>query len=153
MVRAYESSFNCTLVVAPIGIFIVFSTFFFSLQLPVHVCTDRDTVRARICTERDTVRDPAPSCDHDVAALRAVTRLCCHLPLLPRWPLIKDPSALNTQTVTHHLVLLKKYPLFRRHLFLRFHAYAVLGLGFHRCSDGSCGCSLAQSRISRDDAS
>ena len=94
------SSFNCTLVVAPDGIFIVFSAFFFSLQLhPVHVCTDRDTVRARISTERDTVRDPAPSRDRDVAALRAdVAWLCCHLPTAFATlaaPPIKDSSALN----------------------------------------------------------
>jgi len=52
------------LIVAPNGIFIVFSVFFFSLQLhPVHVCTDRDTVH-----------DPAPFRDRNVAALRADIR-------------------------------------------------------------------------------
>ena len=66
------SSFNCTLVVGPDGIFIVFSIFFFFLcSYPVHVSMDPDTVRARICTERDTLRDPAPSRDRDFAALRA----------------------------------------------------------------------------------
>ena len=38
-------------------------------------------------------------------------------------------------------------------LFLRFHAHADLGLGFHHCPEGSCGGSLAQSRIFHSDAS
>ena len=111
---------------------------FFSLQLhPNYVCTDRDIVRARICTERDTVGDPAPSRDRNVAALRAdVVRLCCRLPLSPRWPLrrSRNRARQHWQKCTASFRCWK-YPLFHRlfpcHLLLRFHA--ALGLDFYRC--------------------
>ena len=133
------SSFNCTLVVAPDGIFIIFSAEIQSA--PVFV---RSEIQSATLLHRD------------VAALRAdVARLCCHLPLSPRWPLrrsrIQAPPTL-AETVTHRLISLLEVSPFSlpHHFLLQFHPHADLGLGF-RCPDGNCGGSLAQSRISRSD--
>jgi len=100
-------------------IFIDFLAFSFPLQLhPVH-----------ICTERDTVRKSVPSCERDDAAFRLRTR------------------AHPTLAVTHRFVSpYRKYPLFRclfsRHLLLRFMPMSILVLAF--IADGSSGGSLVR---------
>ena len=72
------SSFNCTLVVAPDGIFIVFSTFFFLCSYTRHPCLygPRYSPRPYLYGARYS-RDPAPSRDRDVAALRADVAWLC----------------------------------------------------------------------------
>jgi len=82
------SSFNCIYGSCARRHFYRLFGVFFSLQLHlVHVCMGRDTIRTRICTEIQSAT-PLHRAIVIIATLRAdIARLCCRLPLSPRWPL------------------------------------------------------------------
>jgi len=145
------SSFNCTLVVAPDGIFIFSLRFFFLCSYALHAF-----VRAEIQSVSVFVRSEIQSAAHRaIVTLQlfkhrtALLSFTTFVPLLRLW--IRAHPTL-TETVTH-LVSPSEISVFPSPFSLSssssFYAYAV---SWSRFSSLSSGGSFIQSRISLDDA-
>jgi len=95
-------------VVTPVGIFNVFSTFFFLCYYTLSTLVQTKAVPVHICRERDEVLD-SPSRDCDVSAPRVdVVQLCCRSQPSPRQPLHRSKIRVHPiSAIYRHFSLLE----------------------------------------------